>query len=118
MWRRHSQLAGGPLAEEGRKMDASSITINAFLFVLLVAVSIRMAMRDDRARLDRLERKLNLIIQHLGIEPPDNLSERVKELARDPSKKIQAIKVQREETGAGLKEAKDAVEDWIAAQRT
>jgi hypothetical protein len=99
-------------------MDTSSIVINTFLFALLVAVLIRMAMKDDRARLDRLERKLNLIIQHLGIELPDKLSERVKELARDPAKKIYAIKVQREETGAGLKEAKDAVEEWITAQRT
>ena len=41
------------------------------------------------------------------------LSERVKELARDPSRKIEAIKVYREETGTGLKDAKDAVEAFI-----
>ncbi len=40
--------------------------------------------------------------------PP--LSEGVREIARDPSRKIEAIKVYREETGCGLAEAKAAVE--------
>jgi hypothetical protein len=38
------------------------------------------------------------------------LSDRVKQLASDPTRKIEAIKVYREETGAGLAEAKEAVE--------
>lgn len=37
-------------------------------------------------------------------------SDRVRELARDPARKIEAIKAYREETGAGLAEAKEAVE--------
>jgi hypothetical protein len=41
------------------------------------------------------------------------LSDRVKQLASDPSKKIEAIKTYREETGAGLAEAKEAVEAFI-----
>ena len=45
--------------------------------------------------------------------PRQPLSDRVKQLASDPSKKIEAIKVYREETGAGLAEAKDAVEAHI-----
>src|ERR1700730_15253198 len=44
---------------------------------------------------------------------PD-LSERVKDLARNPNAKIAAIKAYREETGLGLKEAKDAVERWLS----
>ncbi|MBI1918362.1 MAG: ankyrin repeat domain-containing protein [Planctomycetes bacterium] len=43
--------------------------------------------------------------------PP--LSDRVKEIARDRYRKIEAIKVYREETGAGLAEAKEAVEAYI-----
>jgi ribosomal protein L7/L12 len=43
-------------------------------------------------------------------QPP---SERVIQLASDPSRKIEAIKVYREETGAGLAEAKAAVEALI-----
>jgi hypothetical protein len=42
--------------------------------------------------------------------PTQPLSDRVKQLASDPSRKIEAIKVYREETGAGLAEAKEAVE--------
>jgi ribosomal protein L7/L12 len=56
-----------------------------------------------------MEQKIDAILKHLGIEWKDHLSERVKELAR-AGRKIEAIKVYREETGAGLKEAKDAVE--------
>lgn len=63
-------------------------------------------------RLDRIERKLDLIMQHLGIADAQNdavLAE-VVDLARDPRKKIEAIKRYRELTGAGLAEAKTAVE--------
>lgn len=45
--------------------------------------------------------------------PP--LSERCKEAARDPARKIEAIKIYREETGLGLREAKAAVEAFIAS---
>jgi hypothetical protein len=48
-----------------------------------------------------------------GRRPAAPLSERVKELARDPGRKIEAIKAYREETGAGLAEAKEAVEAYL-----
>ena len=63
-----------------------------------------------------LQRQADLALTHLGIQPPPEhspLSERVKELAANPARKIEAIKVYREETGAGLKDAKDAVEKWM-----
>ena len=41
------------------------------------------------------------------------LSERVKELARGPDRKFEAIRVYREETGASLAEAKTAVEGYL-----
>ena len=44
--------------------------------------------------------------------PP--LSDRCKEAASDPARKIEAIKIYREETGLGLREAKAAVEAFIA----
>jgi len=70
------------------------------------------AIRRDVARIDR---KLNLVLQHLNIpfEEFTGMSDRVKDLARDPSKKIEAIKAYREETGAGLAEAKQAVEAFV-----
>ena len=42
-------------------------------------------------------------------------SDRVKEIARDPARKIEAIKIYREETGAGLAEAKETVETYISS---
>lgn len=67
------------------------------------------------ARLERVERRLNLVVRQLGIDPVPGspLSDRVKGLADDPARKIEAIKVHREETGAGLAEAKAAVEAYI-----
>jgi Ribosomal protein L7/L12 C-terminal domain len=75
----------------------------------------------DSARLARLERKIDAILRHLNIEyvdpaSPERLSEEVQALANDPAKKIQAIKVHRQQTGLGLKEAKDAVEAFISNQ--
>lgn len=71
----------------------------------------------DRARLKRIESKLDLIVGNLGIKAPDpgansGLSAGVRQLA-DDGQKIQAIKLHREETGLGLKEAKDAVEAYM-----
>ena len=76
----------------------------------------------DRRQLIRLEKKVDLILQHLGIDyrddvPPCPLSPEVQELARNPLQKIQAIKVHREQTGVGLREAKDAVEAFIDSGR-
>ena len=69
-------------------------------------------------QLDRAERKLDAVLRHLKIDPTQGLAltDRVKELARDPARKIEAIKLYREETGAGLAEAKEAVETFIKQQ--
>jgi hypothetical protein len=74
---------------------------------------------SDVARLRRVEAKVDLIPNHLGLEyvdpaTPGGLSEEVKALAHDPAKKIAAIKLHREQTGLGLREAKDAVESYMA----
>ena len=67
------------------------------------------------ARIRGIERKLNALLKHHGVDPTQGLglSDRVKQLAADPARKIEAIKVYREETGAGLAEAKEAVELFI-----
>ena len=41
------------------------------------------------------------------------LSDRVKQIAQDPDRKIEAIRIYREETGADLREGRDAVEEYI-----
>ncbi len=49
--------------------------------------------------------------------PPAEPSEQVRQIARDPSRKIEAIKLYRDETGAGLAVAKRAVEQAMAEDR-
>jgi ribosomal protein L7/L12 len=93
------------------------------LVLLLVAFSaFTIVQRLDAIlrQLELLQRKADLALTHLGIQPPpyhSPLSERVKELAANPAQKIQAIKVYREETGASLKDAKDAIDKWIEEKR-
>ena len=75
---------------------------------------------SDAARLRRLEAKLDLILKHLGLEYDPatlgGLSEEVKALADDPARRIAAIKLHRKQTGLGLREAKDAVDAYIAGR--
>ncbi len=70
-------------------------------------------MDDINGRIARLERKIDLILEHLGIadldDAPSIVSLRVRHLAIEGNK-IGAIKALREETGMGLKEAKDTVD--------
>lgn len=71
----------------------------------------------DRAQLIRIEQKLDLILQHLGLalpeQTPSGLSPEVQALCRDPNNKIQAIARYRQETGCSLVEAKAAVERFM-----
>ena len=83
--------------------------------VLVGVLAIMSIVSRTQARLDRVERRLNLLLRHFNIDPAPGspLSERVKGLADDPARKIEAIKAYREETGAGLAEAKAVVEAYI-----
>jgi ribosomal protein L7/L12 len=67
-----------------------------------------------------VERAVGRIARQLGVDvlSPGVLSDRVKEAANDPDRKIEAIKLFREETGAGLAEAKMAVEQYIRSVKT
>jgi hypothetical protein len=47
----------------------------------------------------------------------EGLSAEVKALADDPAQKIQAIKLHREQSGLGLKQATDAVEAYIEGRK-
>jgi ribosomal protein L7/L12 len=72
------------------------------------------------ARVVHLQRHMFLLLRHHGIDPtkPPEVSDRVKELARDPARKIEAIKLMREETGADLAEAKGWVEEYARGTRS
>jgi ribosomal protein L7/L12 len=61
------------------------------------------------ARLARMERKLDAIIEQFEVQLPNDGFDEVRRLAA-AGQKISAIKLYREMTGAGLAEAKSAVE--------
>ncbi len=77
--------------------------------------------RPDDQRLQRLEAKVNLILEHIGVKLDDSpaaiLSEEVKALALQPRKKFAAVKLHRQQTGAGLREAEAAVAAHIRTHR-
>lgn len=60
-------------------------------------------------KISYMDKKLNRIMEHLGIEEI-NIDKELKELILD-DKKIPAIKRLREETGMGIKEAKEYVDN-------
>lgn len=68
---------------------------------------------DLAQRIAKMERQIAFLLEHLGLEyeddPTEDVSPAVLELVR-MGKKIQAIKLFREETGFGLKEAKDFID--------
>ena len=89
----------------------------AYLFLSLTALIIILSIDSTVKRLDRklkrIDMSLSLILNRMEIEFPSRLSERVKQIALDPDRKIEAIKLYREETNVSLKEAKEAVEDFL-----
>jgi ribosomal protein L7/L12 len=66
-------------------------------------------------RLARMERKLDAVLEHHGVALADPALEEVKGFLRQ-GKKLHAVKAYRKGTGAGLKEATEAVER-LAGQR-
>ncbi|MCV2359719.1 MULTISPECIES: ribosomal protein L7/L12 [Roseateles] len=86
---------------------------DTFFVLTLLALAIALSqLVGIHTRLRESEAKLNALLTHMGIkwgqyaEPSDE----VKALAKDPKAKIAAIKAYREQTGLGLKEAKDVIE--------
>jgi hypothetical protein len=87
--------------------------------VIAAAIILRPASRERDARtLSRLERKLDALLKHQGVQfdPYSDLPEPVLDALRR-GKKIEAIKEYRAATGAGLKDAKDFVEELAEFQR-
>jgi hypothetical protein len=73
----------------------------------------RMVRIEQRvAKLSSIEAKLDLLLKHAGLEydPYKNLPREVVEAVQN-GRKIAAIKLYREATAVGLKEAKDFIEE-------
>ncbi len=93
-------------------------TFTILMFVIAISLNVAIVKHEiDRTRrnIARADRKLSLILEHLniGFDEFETLSDRVKELAGDPSQRIEAIKAYRKETKAGLPEAKEAIDTFI-----
>jgi ribosomal protein L7/L12 len=94
-------------------MDAQVLIPDSVISFLAVVIAFLLKyvynhFNQQNARTARLERKVDRIMEHLGLQV-DNKFDDVLQLVRS-GQKILAIKHYRELTGAGLKEAKDAVE--------
>ena len=66
----------------------------------------------DAARLARIERKLDALLAQLNVAVPGDDMDDIRDLVA-AGKKIAAIKEYRARTGAGLAEAKKAIEEGI-----
>ena len=94
-------------------LGALLIVFSVLIFLLWIATSMQ-GLKIDRIehRVERLERKINRIIRHLGIESADATPQEpnaIRELLLQ-GRKIDAIKAYRAEYNVGLKEAKEAVD--------
>jgi hypothetical protein len=89
-------------------MNLETGLLVAVLVLLFLSLFVRGG-ADVSGRLRAMDRKLDLVLKQLGIDPYEGLDKQLVDLARG-GQKIEAIKLYRAQTGVGLKEAKDYVE--------
>ncbi|MBT3152674.1 hypothetical protein HTV45_17635 [Streptomyces sp. CHD11] len=77
--------------------------------VLLGTITLQSHLSRAERRAARVERKLDLVLRHLGLEEEIPGQDEIIGLVRQ-GKQVQAVKLYRESTGAGLVEAKQAVD--------
>jgi ribosomal protein L7/L12 len=93
----------------------SALPVVSILLVLVLMLSLQWRLTEIErqvSRVSRLDVKLDLLLKHAGVEydpykalPPEVIN------ALQNGRKIQAIKLYREASGVGLKDAKDFIED-------
>ncbi|WP_020018254.1 hypothetical protein [Promicromonospora sukumoe] len=96
------------------------IPVAIFVVLLLLYITVSGNLRANGKTVERVERKLDLVIKHLGIEGPaaEGISpEALTEIDRCiwSDRRIEAIKLYREETGHDLLEAKEWVDRRAAS---
>lgn len=75
-----------------------------------IAATVSLRTRELERRAEAAERRLGLLLDHFGIEEPEPAGlDEVRDLLR-AGREIEAIKAYRRVTGAGLAEAKRAVD--------
>jgi ribosomal protein L7/L12 len=89
-----------------------------YVIVFLVAVLVCYQVVAVRFAVARIERKVAHVAAFLRIDTskPPPPSERVRDLARQPGRKIEAIRAYSADTGLGVVEAAAALEAHLASQ--
>ena len=88
----------------------------ALVFVVVVLFWVALTQGRSQTRIEKrlrdLEVRFEKLLLHIGFvaDPSPPITDEVRVLARTPGAKIAAIRAYRQQTGAGLKEAKEAVE--------
>jgi hypothetical protein len=91
------------------------IVVIALAGAVVVSVQMRLAAVHRRLdRLSRIEGKVDAILKHFGLrfDPLDDVPAEAHAALRE-GRKIDAIKLYRQATGAGLAEAKDRIEETL-----
>lgn len=76
---------------------------------LCLVIYLVWALAHTHTKVERLERKVSLLLRHAGMDVTEIASREALELLQ-AGKKVAAIKLYRQYTGCGLAEAKSAVE--------
>jgi hypothetical protein len=97
-----------PPTQEEIKVDSTHVLLVVILVLVLFSLLARGG-GGDASRLRSVERKLDLVLSQLGVDPNEGLDEQLKQLVRG-GQKIEAIKLYRQQTGVGLKDAKDYID--------
>ncbi len=98
------------------------ITMLAVLLPISICIALAITVNDRKAdaRFKRLEHDVHLIMKHLGVQTATEQALGARGAEIDAllrrGRKIEAIKVYRELTGVGLKEAKNAVDAFQAGR--
>ena len=85
-------------------------------FIVLVFGGGAALVGRQRVDLRRLDRKLDALLKHQGIPRPPIVSEEVQQVLRDRTKKSEAIKLHREQTGLDLEDAIADVEAFMTSK--
>ncbi|MFL5244764.1 MAG: hypothetical protein ACJ8FY_21900 [Gemmataceae bacterium] len=93
-------------------LEAIMLNVEFWLILAVLGMTMCVLIVQGRAqdRLARLERKLDALLKASGIDLSAQMPSQITELLRQ-GKKIEAIKLYRESTGAGLAEAKNRIEE-------
>lgn len=79
------------------------------VLLILLGLVIVALLQTISHRLASIQAQQQALLMHLGVTGSQP-SEAVRDLARDPKRRIEAIRLQRQQTGQGLKDAVEAVD--------